>query len=280
MATHIITVFCEGPHDVAFLTKILKSDEFKSNDKCKIGEFPLPYSKLLEKEAINSNVADLNLQGLRNNTMPNATLKKGENILFFYALGGDSRKDKRNKLLSDIDSFVPKSENELSILPEDSKLSILYFLDADNKGVDARLIEIGNEINSKISEINESSFSENGKIVQLYDRRLNIGVYIFCTREGNTGKLEDILVPIMKLGNDKIFEDAEKFIQENYDENRCIGNNFNTQKSIVGTIGQLQKSGSSNVVCISQTDFLSPEKILADPQCQEIIQLFNSVVLI
>src|SRR5690554_739596 len=135
MAIHIVTIFCEGSHDVAFLTKILKSGAFKSNDRLKIGEFPLPYSQLLETEAKKSNVIDLNLQELRNTIMPSATLQKDDNFLFFYAMGGEARKDKRQKLLSDLNSFIPKSKSEFPTLPENTILSVLYFFDADNKEI-------------------------------------------------------------------------------------------------------------------------------------------------
>lgn len=280
MATHIITVFCEGLHDVAFLTKILKADTFLSNDKLKIGEFPLPYSNLLETEAKKSNVNDLNLQELRNTLMPSATLQKDDNFLFFYAMGGDTRKDKRQKLLSDLNSFIPKSKNEFSTLPKDTILSVLYFLDADNKGVDKRLIEVVDEMHEIITEIGEHSFNENGDRVSLFDGMLNIGAYIFQKQGEDTGKLEDILVPIMKENNDKIFEAAEKFIDENYDSTRVIGNNFDQMKSLVSTVGQLQKSGASNVVCIGQTDYLSVKKIQADAQCIAIIELFNKFLSI
>ncbi len=280
MAIQLITIFCEGPHDVAFLTKILKSGGFKSNDKLKVGEFPLPYSQLLETEAKKSNVIDLNLQELRNTIMPSATLQKEDSFLFFYSMGGESRKDKRQKLLSAINSFIPKSKSEYSTLPENTVLSVLYFFDADNKGVSNRLVEIGKEINEIINEIGEKTFIKNGHKVSLFEDTLNVGTYIFYKQGEDTGKLEDILVPLMKLNNDKIFEDAERFIDENHNVARCRANNFDKKKSLVSTVGQLQKSGGSNVVCIGQTDYLTSEKIKANAQCIEITGFFNSFISI
>ncbi|MBK9356830.1 MAG: hypothetical protein IPN08_05495 [Bacteroidales bacterium] len=195
-------------------------------------------------------------------------------------MGGDSRKDKRQKLLSDLNSFIPKSESEFSSLPERTVLSVLYFFDADNKGVKNRLVEVAKEINEVIGEIEENSFIENGHVISLFENKLKVGAYIFYKHGEDSGKLEDILVPLMKLENDKIFEEAEKFIDENYDAKRCVANNFDKKKSLVSTTGQLQKSGSSNVVCIGQTDYLSAEKIKANAQCMEIIELFNQIILV
>ena len=280
MATHIITIFCEGPHDIAFLTKILKSDAYKSIDKCKIGDFPLPYSNLLVTEARKSNIEDLNLQELRSTLMPSETLKKDDNYLFFFSLGGDTRKDKRGKLLNDLNIFIPKSKNEISTLPENTVLSVLYFFDADEKGVTTRLNEVGKEINEIISEVDENSFHKNAQKISLFEDLLNIGAYIFSKKDAEMGKLEDILVPLMKLGNEQIFEEAEKYIDNNYNVTRIKKNNFDLKKSIVCTVGQLQKSGSSNVVCIGQTDYLTPEKIQSDDQCIEIVDFFNRFISI
>src|SRR5690606_22355787 len=109
------------------------------------------------------------------------------------------------------------------------------FFDADTKGVASRLLEVGQEVNEIISEIDEKSFNENGSKISLYENTLNVGAYIFYKQGGDTGKLEDILVPLMKIDNDKIFDDAEKFIDENHDATRCKNNNFDKKKSLIST---------------------------------------------
>ena len=48
MATQIITVLCEGPHDVAFIAKILKAMGFRSNESTKLGEYPPPMNAILQ----------------------------------------------------------------------------------------------------------------------------------------------------------------------------------------------------------------------------------------
>ena len=255
MNINIVTVLCEGPHDVAFITKILKSNGYNSNNNKKIGEYPVPYNHLLETEVKKSNINDLNIQELRNVMLPVSTLQKRHNQLFLYAVGGDSRKDRRQKLLSEIDSFIAKSEGEYEILPENTKLAILYFLDADKKGETVRFNEVVSEIKEIFNDFDDSNFSKNP--VSLFENKLSFGVYIFKEKGNDKGKLEDILLPIMKKENYKIFEEAETFIDNHFDEKRAKGKKFNKEKSIIGTVGQLQKSGGSNVVCISQTDYLT-----------------------
>ena len=278
MATNIITVFCEGPHDVAFLSKILKAAGYRSNDACKIGDFPFPFNDLIQTEAQKSKIEDLNLQELRRTLLPSATLKIRDHSLFFYAVGGDSRKDNRLQLMNHLVNFIPKSTGEYLSIPENTILSALYFFDADKMGVNKRLSDIADEIKEKMHEFEVGSLSENGQIVSLFEGKLKVGAFIFSKDGEETGKLEDILVPLMKQENEEIFENAEGFIDRHFEESRCRGKKFDKGKSVIGTVGQLQKSGGSNVVCIEQTDYLTDEKVLNNALCKTIITFFDQFI--
>lgn len=271
--TNIISVLCEGSHDTAFLSKILKSIGFNSNDGSKLSEYPDPYNQLLVNEAKKSDVQSLNLQELKNVMLPNTTLKYKNNYLFLYAVGGDSRKDRRQKLLIEVNSFIAKSKDEYEILPKETKLTVLYFLDADNKGKDKRLDEVYNEV----KEVIEDFTKENP--ITLFNDKLTIGSFIFTELEKDTGKLEDIILPIMIEDNAEIFDNSKLFIEDHFDSKRVKKNNFNQGKSIISIAGQLQKSGSSNIVCIGQTDYLSLEKILKNEQCSEISEFFKQFLV-
>ena len=76
MAAQIIIALCEGPHDVAFINRILKSIGFVSNESKKLNEFPQPMDKLMSLEVINTQVEELNLQEIRKNFLPSNTLQK------------------------------------------------------------------------------------------------------------------------------------------------------------------------------------------------------------
>ena len=261
---NIIPVFCEGPHDAAFLSKILKANSFKSNDDTKISEFPEPYNNLLQNEAKKSDVYSLNLQEIRRVMIPSTSLIYGNNYIFLYAMGGVSAFEKRKKLLNQINDFIPKSDYEIDILPSNTMFTVLYFLDADNLGVESRLNEINSEIKQVIKEFDYKNPTS------IYKDKLSIGSYIFTDHNEKTGKLEDIILPIMTQNNDEIFKSSKSFIKENFSKERVKKNNFDEKKSIINVAGQLQKSGASNVVCISQTDYLSVDKILQSIMCKNI----------
>jgi hypothetical protein len=292
MVKQIIAVLCEGPHDVAFITKILRANGFKSNESEKIGKYPIPMNDMLKSEVLKLKVEDLNaakdedaqkvelneigqlnLQETRLALLPLNALVRNEDSVFLYSLGGDSKILKKSQpLLKKFDSFIPKEEGGYDeALPIDTHLAILYFLDSDKKGIDARVAELNKEIYDTLGMY---PFKKHNTAVVV--NKIKLGAFIFTGIDNNYGKLEDILVPLMQQGNEKIFEDAQKYLDDNFHKSRVKKNNYDESKSKVGIVGQLQKSGGSNVVCIGQTDYLTLEKIQSNAKCQEIIAFFET----
>jgi len=269
MVNHIIAVLCEGPHDIAFITRILKFNEFKSFQGTKLKDYPKPIDSFLKTEVLKTNVDDLNLVEIRQVLLPLSTLKKGSNYLLFYSLNGDSKKAERQRLLKDFYNFIPK-ENEISVLPEDTKLSVIYFFDADEKGVKTRIAEINEEINQTIGV---SPFTDHLEIRTF--NNLNLGAYIFSSSDGN-GKLEDLVIPLMTDQNEGIFQAANSFLDSQFNESRKI--KYDRDKSLIGLVGQLQLSGCSNVVHIEKTDYISIDNIKANDKCLEIASYFSKFI--
>ncbi|MDH2208564.1 hypothetical protein N5J53_16265 [Empedobacter sp. GD03644] len=266
----IISILCEGPHDVAFITKILKSSGFTNNEKLKLSEYPEPINNLLINEATNTKVEDLNIQEVRQSLLPSSTLQKGDDIyLFLFSLGGDSKSVARIDYLRKLSALIPTEEGEIDPFPE-IELGLIYFFDADNEGISSRIQKINEEIKKVIQDID---LKKDDQIKSF--KRFKIGCYIFAEADTNLGNLENIVLPIMRHQNETIFDDAEKFLDQHYMKERCKSK-FDKSKSIIGLCGQLQKSGSSNVVCISQSDYLNDEKIHQDSTCNSIIEFIDS----
>ncbi len=271
MAIKITAILCEGPHDVAFTTKILRTIGFVNNERLKLGDYPQPISGLLVNAATKANVQDFNLQELRQALLPMNTMQNADHFLFLYSLGGDSKIVPRTLLVRDFFSFIPKA-GEISALPPDTVLTIVFFFDADQHGTADRLNYINNEL-LPITGIRP--FTGNGQIVNASGLRL--GCYIFTGPDNNTGNLEEILLPILRDGNDQIFDEAEVYLQRNYSVYRGNTRDYSQTKSLIGIAGQLQKSGSTNTVIIGQTDYLTSAKIAGHVKCTEIIDFFLTI---
>lgn len=295
MAIQIIIALCEGPHDVAFLTRIFKCIGYISIENKKLNEFPNPMDKLMSQEVTHTRVEELNFQEIRNNILPSNTIQKDDNYVFLFSMHGDGKKEPRKKILRNLRLNVREEGEIKNDRPDaNTQLSVIYFFDSDNKGITRRLLEISNEIKEVLPSIPSTAFNTNGALSTI--EGIKIGCYVFTGTDNNTGTLEDILIPIMYEHNEKIFENAGKYLKDNYDDSRLfplkLTNedgvtteirstkrnekfDFNEKKSLLGVVGQLQKSGKANTICISDTDYLNLHKIQVSPKCKEIIEFIN-----
>lgn len=298
MDTQIIIALCEGPHDVAFLNKIIKTKGFKSNDKSKLDKYPRPISDILISEASKTDVEGFNIQEVRQSLLPAYTLIKEDVHILLYVMGGDGkiekRKDFSKKILSTI---VQPGEIKQGRETHNVTFGIVYFFDSDDKGIENRVNTIKSELNQVIGSIPDNAFTNNGSF-GLYEG-IKLGCYIFSGDNNNTGKLEDILLPIMNESNTEIFDAANKFLTDFHSEERLFPlklkvteeeiaeersqktkdkYKYDKTKSVIGTVGQLQQSGGANTVCIGFTDYLTLDKINESKKCQDILKFIDDFI--
>jgi len=218
-------------------------------------------------------------------------MKKDDNFVSIYSVGGDSKSDVRIDFIKKINDFNTPDPEAIQVL-KDTEISVLFFFDADNKGVENRIQQIREELTNSFSEKEKEIIKkiENKRIALVED--IGIGGFIFTEAEKDEGLLEDILIPLMKQGNDEIFEKAEEFLAIHKETNLFkngikdeVGNNkkvngrkYTHKKSLVGTVGQLQMSGKSNTVCISDSDYLNEKKIKTNATCIEIFDFIQKTL--
>ena len=149
----ILFALCEGPHDVAFLYRILQVNGLQKYSK-PIGEFPAPLNKYFASEAAGENLEQLKLEEVRNDVYRRRySHTKMMRSYCFMPSGEIPRVEPRQKLLQDVARIYGRHQ------PEEKKIktgataqcSVLYFFDADQKGSDARLQEVCREL-SKVLE--------------------------------------------------------------------------------------------------------------------------------
>lgn len=297
----IVFVLCEGPHDVAFLSRLLSSEGY-SYYKNKVSDFPFPLGDWMVNSAKKLSIQDLNVDKVYKDlscVLPNGAMvnSEREHLILLYSMNGDSRKEERMTIINKLKKWTsaPENEKEFSILEEsdegnDYGLLILY--DADDKGIDTRIAEIKNDIRGIFPIVD--SIDRNGGVAAA-ENKFKIGVYIFADNKTGRGTLENILLPIMKGGDETIFDEAEEFLDKHKNEERLKPlvfkknesgkiveerkkkNKYHQIKSILGVVGQLQNSGTSNTVCIEKADYINLNKIKSSPICQEIIKMFESL---
>lgn len=288
----ILITLCEGPHDVAFLYRILLTDGFV-NSKLKLSEYPKPLDEYLSKQAIGEKISERKLEDVRERLLPSDVLVRGEDeLVLLYAIGGDGKKELRSQLIKDIRSMAALTDPR-AFMPTSAgdKYAVFYLFDADDRGIDKRVDEIGAELSNILSV--DVKLIGNGSKCTI--ENIDYGAYIFARPDANYGKLEDILIPLMQKGNEEVFDKAESYLSTYHEPERLKrltierndkgglvekrkskkGSKFDIQKSKIGVAGQLQNSGATNSVCIKHSDYLTFSKIREDKSCQEIISVFG-----
>lgn len=134
----IVFVLCEGPHDVAFLSRLLASAGYAPYKK-KVKDFPDPLGKWLGTAATKLSIQDLNVDKVYkelNALLPAAALRSDtkNHLVLLYSMNGDSQGEKRKVLLDTLKEWTeaPADEKEFSLSEEtgnDYGLIIVY--DAD-----------------------------------------------------------------------------------------------------------------------------------------------------
>ena len=295
----IVLVLCEGPHDVAFLSRLLTSEGYEKYTQ-PLCQFPYPLNEWMTTISKSLNIQDLSIDRMYadiKSVLPSSALINEDNqhLILLYSMNGDSKEKRRKYILSTLKSWseVPSDEKEFSLMEESSEVGNNYGLvvifDADNKGIASRINEARTEIEAYFPPV--KVISRNGEVATI-DENLKIGIYIFADPVSETGTLENILLPIMRQGNEVIFDDAQDFLNNHYNESRMKPlvfkkgtggiiqkrdkkNKYHPIKSLMGVVGQLQNSGTSNTVCIEKADYITLEKINASSICQDIVQMFK-----
>jgi hypothetical protein len=299
---NITILFCEGPHDAAFLYRVLKTKYYQiyndtlSNLPKIVGDFIASKNKHLEYNK-------LKIDALKNDFLPYRILLKEDNLILIYSLGGDKdgKTDEKNKRLiilkhyfNDILSNVSDSSNYGQAFTSKEidgncfKYNFLFFYDADqNKD------EKVNIANKYLKSLDLKFSFEHNSIHK--EDEYSFGLYVFSDNE-DKGALEDILLNMMKKDNEKIFEEAKKYYDSFFDEKRAkrLVTEFkdgelkdirkgsvekDEKKSLISIAGQLQKKGKSNVVVIEDSDYLNLEKIEKEAQLQEIAEFIQSSII-
>lgn len=280
----VTILMCEGPHDVAFISRIMHADGYHTYSVV-INSYPPFIADFLRSHITKGSLDDLKLQEARGGLfLPSIALYKDDRLLLLYRLNGDSKKGGRQNIVSAFDMLFRNSQvSRDNILREDDSLTIVYVYDADKKGVNSRINEINVELQEFLSVESPMSVTQAG--FDTYNG-IKYGAFIFnVPDEGDGhGRLEDLVLPLMSQANTDIRKDADILIQKRKSQQYNLfsvaskdkDKDFDCQKATIGIMGQLQKSGTPNSAIIEQSAYIDDTQIQADTACIQIIKFVNA----
>lgn len=176
----IVFVLCEGPHDAAFLYRILKTIGLK-NYTAKIKDFPGPVNHFIVNSVKQIDIHEMKLDEIRNRPIPSEALVFKNKVLFLlYSVHGDSKKPVRKGIIEKVSEWIPDDPDAI-IPPGVSDFSVLYFFDADQKGIAYRLDEVKQELAEFLRcPIPPDNFQQNGSLHPI--KQITYGAIHLCQK--------------------------------------------------------------------------------------------------
>ena len=258
-AVKVLLVFCEGPHDLAFVRIVLQKINSYSLKKLKFSEMPAPFDSLFKTSVESHAAQDMSLDMSHKFFLPDTVLCKNNEVVFLYNCGGKANDEKIKNLLSDYLILLKEYKN-FSTTSHDvaTDVNYLFLYDADADGLD----KIIKNLNMKFDRINDEPFlqheywtgndGEHGKTCQ------NKAVFVWG-RSSAEGTLEDILLPICHTSNVNAVEKIEALLKDLFTwdtENRVlerkIAENSKFKKAVLTTFGQRENPGASMNVFVER----------------------------
>jgi hypothetical protein len=267
-------VLCEGQHDIAFITRVLKADGFKAYNN-KVKNFISPLNNQFEAVLKGNDIGERSLGFQREHKLPSVALRNDHQLVLFHNIGGDGNLLARTEVISMYKGLKGNDDFTSSLGFE---FRFIFVFDADDVGVNERVSQVNQELgfDDVISQGTVSSVDG-----------FEYGCYIF--HDGSqVGDLEDIILTMITNTEEGILSNSQVFLTDNQlctdrtKEYICThqGQSYKTKskfkfkKSQLSVAGQLQFSGMSNSVFISNTDFLTYEQLTSNSHCTALKNLF------
>lgn len=271
MSTEInaLLVFCEGPHDTAFVRMVLKKLMEFQVEKLKFSEMPSPFHRLFETSVKNHAAQDMSLDMAHKFFLPDTVLAKNDQIVFLYNCGGKNQYEKIRTLIS---TYLPMFEQAQTFSQGAKKIArsikylFLYDIDADGiEKVAERLTSEFGLIDGKkfIADVWEESKS-------IYARVAKDKAFFAWGGSPEKGTLEDLLLPMFDSSaeNKSILNTTKTVMNDMFswetthkDLSRSIAEIEKYNKAVLTTVGQREKPGSSLNVILEQSGLITEEAL-------------------
>ena len=276
--TNNIFIITEGDHDAAFIYRILRANDIEKYHTI-IKDYPKPLNELFKNILSTTVIDDLSIDERNPKFFPNYVLKYNDNIICINTTRGVSQEETRKDFIKLIKSFFISDPDEIEVT-EDISFSVLFFFDADERGIDKRVSQIKEEMKLLL---NRDALEGIGNEIIVTIDDIKLGLFVFTKPVTCNGLLEDILIPLMKKDHEEIFLKAEEYLDTFKEIDAKTGKRkykrYDYKKALIGTTGQLQLSGKSNTVIITDTDFLPDDKLKTDDICNKIFSFIKKAMI-
>lgn len=283
-----VLVFCEGAHDIAFLTRTLLATGDFQEDKTPIAKYPAFYKQFLVKRF---QERDFEPQHKKSAKAPNAenynklappvlwaalrpTNQEQTNPLWFFCAFDQDQHSAVCKFIHQVRIGLEFAREKGESTGVDAD-AFAFLYDADEMGEVAKLQQWHQNYTQQFPGMmfpSESGWQPWGT-----SGNTNIGVFILRGTNSSpddlkAGDLEDITLPLMKRHNEALYQDAGDLVDKHWPTG---GKNKFKRKAAITIAGQMDHPSSSMAVILKDSEHLTTEHLNADPTCQRIVRFFK-----
>ncbi len=272
-------MFCEGPHDAAFVSHLLKRELDFKQEKLKLSELPYPLANVLKTSFQNRASEDLRLDLARRFFLPEYVLVRESTLVLVFNYGGSNRKDSMQPFLDAVFTLLAvTSFSSIEQQAERPAYAYTIFADADARGVSDTRQLIGDEF----SEVGGAYWLSNAwaqiKATKAASQPTSFGptaTYVWRKNHEDGGTLEDLLLEC--LDGDANLQKTLGYLDSRFDwsppagskPEQVCGHAAARLKAAFCVEGQRKKPGGSLAVILGQSELLGSAELKRSAAVQD-----------
>ncbi|CAI8814651.1 DUF4276 family protein [Pseudomonas sp. IT-P44] len=288
--SNIHLLFCEGPHDAAFLALLLRRVIGFERRQLKISEIPYPFSNIFRQSMLTRSAEDLRLDLAKKFFLPDFLLTKGETLVMIFNSGGASRRSESiGPFLSDVfellavqSSFGGPDTNGAS-----AKVRYAVFADADAIGSKLALDQIQKDLaiigDKEWLKVEWAPFGETRAVTQSTTNG-EVSAYIWRQWSQDIGTLEDLTLEC--LSESETILRTFEFLDQRFSwapakqakPDQVCALAAKRLKAALCVEGQREKPGGSLSVILDQTNMLTSENLAKSKSVQDCVRFLDQWV--
>ena len=262
-------MFCEGPHDAAFLNRLLKTQLGFTKVDLKLSELPYPISNVLQQSFKTRAAEDLRLDLAKKFFLPDYLVARDAMLVMVFNYGGSNRQASMSPFLENV--FLLLSEAAFSGAGQSAnppRFSYTIFADADVLG----LVGARNQVKADLATIGGTAWLNctwtdlegTGAVTQV-SAFGPTAAYIWKKWTEDNGTLEDIVLEC--LSGDAGLQQTLEFLDARFSWNpradatreEMCATAAKRLKAAFCVEGQRKKPGGSLGVVLDQANLLKSE---------------------
>lgn len=279
-------MFCEGPHDAAFVNHLLKRELGFKQQQLKLSELPNPIADVLKRSFQHRAAEDLRLDLAKKFFLPEYVLARDTTLILVFSYGGSNRKASMQPFLEAVFTLLAvTSFSGSGQAAERPAYAYAVFADADARGESSTRRVISDEF-AKVGEADWLSSTAwiTVKATKAASQLTSFGpaaAYVWRKSKEDGGTLEDLVLEC--LDGDANLQKTLEHLDSRFNwsppagstAERVCSHSAARLKAAFCVEGQRQKPGGSLAVILGQSDLLDTDELKRSAAVQDCLAFLN-----